>query len=528
MSLTICLKLIPQTSYLTPKMLQLLNPLWLWAMAAISIPVLIHLWHIKTGKTLKIGSIALLGESARQSSRSFRINDWLLLLLRCLLLVLLSLLLTQPYWQKQAQQTKAKGWVLVEKEPVKEVYAHFKLQIDSLLKAGYALYQLDTSFKAINLQEVLNDTSRTAKINVKPRSYWPLLTLLEKQIPQKTPVYLFTSNQLQHFKGIKPALNLDLRWKTYTPEDSVSTWIETAFLNPRDSIRLVLGESKPAHTSFSTINLQSTDRGNSRFNVSFKEGKPVVSLKNNPQVPVLVDTSTLKITVYQNQFPVDAAYLNAALQSVKRFTGRKMKINLANNFSQIPSNQNWVFWLSSQTFPLNSSKLALGGNVFEYENGKTQSINSWIIGENFDDPINLYQQILPDKRSIANNQTVWQNGFGEPILNLQNFGNKNLYRFYNRFNPAWNDLVWSSDFPKLILNLILKSYPQRNFEAFDKRTITANQQQIETVTNENVAKQINQPKDSTDLKHAFWIALLIVFLLERIVALRSKKELNYA
>ena len=508
--------------------MQLINPLWLWAMAAISIPVLIHLWHIKTGKTLKIGSIALLGKSARQSSRSFRINGWLLLLLRCLLLVLLSLLLTQPFWQKQAQQTKAKGWVLVEKEPVKEVYARFKPQIDSLLKAGYTLHQLDTSFKAINLQQVLSDTSRTAKTSTKPRSYWPLLTLLEQQIPQKTPVYLFTSNQLQHFQDVKPVLNLDLHWKTYTPADSVFTWIQNAFLNPRDSIRLTLSESKPSGTSFSTINLQSADRGNSRFNVSFEEGKPVVSLKNNPHNLILVDTSTLKITVYQNQFPADAAYLNAALQSVKNFTGRKMKITTASNFNQIPQNQNWIFWLSNQSFPFNSSKLAFGGNVFKYENGKTQSINSWINGENPDDPINLYHQILSDKRSIANNQNVWQNGFGEPVLSSQNFGNKNLYHFYNRFDPAWNDLVWNSDFPKLILNLIFKSYPQSNFEAFDKRIMAANQQQIITATNENSIKQINQPKDLTDLKHAFWVALLIVFLLERIVALRTKKEVNYA
>ncbi|WP_299288637.1 BatA domain-containing protein [uncultured Mucilaginibacter sp.] len=510
-------------------MLQLLNPLWLWAMAAISIAVLIHLWHIKTGKTLRIGSIALLGESARQSSRSFRINDWLLLLLRCLLLIVLSLLLTQPFWQEQAQQTKAKGWILVEKEPIKEVYAHFKTQIDSLLKAGYQLHQLDTSFKAINLQQVLNDTSKTAKSYTKPRSYWPLLTLLEQQIPQKTPTYLFTSNQLQHFRGAKPALNSDLHWKTYTPADSVATWIQNAFLTSKDSIRLILGESKPAGTSFSTINLQSTDRGNSRFNVSFEEGKPVVSLKNKPQNLVLVDTSTLKITVYQNQNPTDAAYLNAALQSVKRFTGRKMKITTASSFNQIPENQNWIFWLSSQSFPLNSSKLVAGGSVFEYENGKTQAINSWINNENLNDPINLYQQILPDKRSIAaTTENVWQNGFGQSVLSRQNVGNKNIYRFYSRFNLGWNDLVWSSDFPKLILNLLLKSYPQRNFEAFDKRKIAANQQQIVTATNENPAKQISQPKDLTDLKHAFWIALFIVFLLERILALQTKKESNYA
>lgn len=508
--------------------MQLLNPLWLWAIAAIIVPVLIHLWHIKTGKTLKIGSIALLGESARQSAHSFRINDWLLLILRCLLLILLSLLLTQPFWQKQAQQTKAKGWVLVEKQPIKEVYVHFKPQIDSLLKAGYELHQFDASFKALKLQEVLQDTSRKA-INPKPRFYWSLLKLLEQQIQQKIPAYLFTSNQLQHFKGIRPSLNFDLNWKTYTPADSVSTWIQNAYFTSTDSIRLLVGESKPAGTSFSTIDLQSADRGNSNFKVSFEEGKPVVSLKNSPQKLILVDTSTLKITIYQNQFPADATYLNAALQAVKKFSGRKMKINLANNFNQIPTKQNWIFWLSNENFPSNTSKLIAGGNIFEYENGKTQTINSWISSENPGDPINLYQQILPDKRSInATTENVWQNGFGEPILSNQHLGNRNFYRFYNRFNPSWNDLVWSNDFPKLLLNLILKSYPQPDFKVYDKRIISSNQQQTMKEKELNEILKTTKPKELTDLKHAFWIALFLVFLAERIVSTQTKKEVNYA
>lgn len=508
-------------------MLQLLNPSWLWAIAAISIPVLIHLWHIKTGKTLKIGSIALLGESARQSARSFRINDWLLLLLRCLLLILISLLLTQPFWQKQAQQAKTKGWILVEKEPLKEVYAHFKPQIDSLLKSGYELRQFDASFKALKLQEVLQDTSRKA-MNPKPRSYWGLLALLE----QKIPTYLFTSNQLQHFQNSRPALNVDLRWKTYTPADSVSTWIQNAFLTSKDSIGLILGNSKPAGTSFSSIKLQS-GRGNSRFDVSFEAGKPFVALKNNPQAQVLVDTSTLKITVFQNQFSADAAYLIAALQAVKKFSGRKMKISLANNFNQVAAKQDWIFWLSAQNSPEKlNQKMAANGQVFQYETGKAQAVNSWISsGNNFTgngpETINLYQHFLVDKTSMADAKTIWQDGFGKPILSLQETGNVNLYRFYSRFNPSWNDLVWSSDFPKMMLNLILKSYPQKDFTLNDRRIIGTNQQQISTVNAVNTSFINPKPKDLTDLKHACWIALFLVFLLERIISTLTKKQEIY-
>ena len=66
-------------------MLQLLNPIWLFAIGGIVIPLIIHLWNIKKGKTLKVGSISLLGESSRQSAKSLKLIDLLLLFLRCLL-----------------------------------------------------------------------------------------------------------------------------------------------------------------------------------------------------------------------------------------------------------------------------------------------------------------------------------------------------------------------------------------------------------------------------------------------------------
>ena len=81
--------------------MQLLYPIGLLALAGLIIPVIIHLWSVKTGKTLKIGSINLLGESANATSKSLKITDWLLFVLRCLLLIIIGLMLAQPLWQKK-------------------------------------------------------------------------------------------------------------------------------------------------------------------------------------------------------------------------------------------------------------------------------------------------------------------------------------------------------------------------------------------------------------------------------------------
>ena len=509
-------------------MLQLTNPLWLWAIAGILVPVMIHLWHVKTGKTLKIGSIALLGKSARQSSRSFRITNWPLLLLRCLLLLLLAFLLSGPIWPKPAKITQTKGWVLLEKTPIKEAYQHFKPKIDSLLKAGYELHLFDTSFRAVKLAEVLKDTVHQQN----EADYRALLKLLKQKIPQKNNVYLFTSNQLQHYHGKQSALNLNLNWQTYTPADSVSAWVQSAFLTSSDSIRVILGGSKPGGTVFSTKNLQSGDRGNPRFKVFFEEGKPFVSLQNNPQKAVAVDTSTLKITVYQNQYAADAKYLEAALQAVKKFSGRKMKLVFTDNFNQIRADQNWVFWLSDQKTPQKFSKMVSGGSFFQYETGQLQNINSWInanrdFAGNEAEQINLYQHFLPGKNSITNAETIWQDGFGQPVLSLQSTQNSNIYHFYSRFDPAWNDLAWSSNFPKMILDLILKNYPQPDFSKYDKRILAENQ--IQPSAKNQAETVFKNPKTSeiADLKHGFWAALFLIFLLERILSAQTKKQKIY-
>src|ERR1700741_1943759 len=117
-----------------------LHPIWFFALAAISIPVAIHLWNVRKGKTLKVGSIALVTAASQKRNLSRRLNDVMLLLLRCLLLVLSAFILTMPLWKRNSNSSKTKGWVLIPKESVKETYQRFKPKIDSLNKAGFEFH----------------------------------------------------------------------------------------------------------------------------------------------------------------------------------------------------------------------------------------------------------------------------------------------------------------------------------------------------------------------------------------------------
>ncbi|UFH51893.1 BatA domain-containing protein [Spirosoma sp. KNUC1025] len=76
--------------------MQFIEPVLLWGALAVAIPVAIHFWHQKRGKLLPWAATQWLTESQQQQSRGLRLDNILLLIIRCLLLILLAILLAQP------------------------------------------------------------------------------------------------------------------------------------------------------------------------------------------------------------------------------------------------------------------------------------------------------------------------------------------------------------------------------------------------------------------------------------------------
>jgi hypothetical protein len=268
-----------------------LNASWFFALAALSIPVLIHLWNIRPGKTLKVGSISLITEASKTTSRSLKLLDILLLILRCLLLALLAFFLAGPLCSYFSPDKKAKGWVLISKENFKESYQKFKPQVDSLRKAGYEFHYFNKGFAKPDWQKLLTDTAR--KDTFSQSNYWSLVKALDSKVRNSIGVYIITPNGANHFKGARPQTSLYLSWKTYIPADSTSRWIAAAWMGNGGEIKAALGNSTPSGTGFSTETVQAD--GNTDVVVNVQNGQPKVSLKNADQLSVVVDTSTLSI-----------------------------------------------------------------------------------------------------------------------------------------------------------------------------------------------------------------------------------------
>ncbi|HKG68145.1 MAG TPA: BatA domain-containing protein, partial [Segetibacter sp.] len=458
-------------------MLQFLQPILLFSLAGIAIPVVIHLWNIKQGKTLKIGSITLLTQGSRQSAQNFQLTQLLLLFLRCLLLTLLAFLIAEPVW-KQVSANKEKGWILLEKESLNEGYKNNKSKIDSLLKAGYEFHYFSPAFKKDKLEEALKMQKDTLVSH--PVPYWSLLAQLNHEISDSVPVYLFTANRLNRFSGDRPPLSLNLHWQVFIPADSVTGWPENAFLTSSDSVRLLIGHSKPSGTFYTHANLSLTRMSDADYHVDVINGKLIVSLKDTSKEKntfnrsnIEVDTSAIRITLFTDKFTNDANYIRAAISAIQNFSKRKLIFYTTNNYMNLPANQDWIFWLSEQAVPA----FANAKNIFMYARGKSKNINSWITSE--DVSTTNQEGVLINKVIVHNTandgKIIWQDGFGSSVLSEEAKNNTRVFHFYSRLNPDWSDLPWSEKFPKLMFSLIFRNENYQGIPYNDRRIIDENQ-----------------------------------------------------
>jgi hypothetical protein len=95
-----------------------LNPLMLAGLAAISVPIIIHLLNRRRFQKVVWAAMRFLKVSVEQNQRRMRIEDMILLALRCLLLVLLALALARPAILSKASDvfgsSKVTGVILLD------------------------------------------------------------------------------------------------------------------------------------------------------------------------------------------------------------------------------------------------------------------------------------------------------------------------------------------------------------------------------------------------------------------------------
>ncbi|WP_162915395.1 BatA domain-containing protein [Paraflavitalea soli] len=505
-------------------MLQLLNPIALVAAAAVIIPVLVHLWNVRTGKTLRVGSIALLATSARRRASSLRITNWPLFLLRCFLLLLLAFLLARPVWNNTPTANKQAGWILVPARQLATAHAHYGPRIDSLLAAGLELHDLGTGFEKLQLQDTLQySTSTPDKSTLLPP--WSLLKVLDVQLPKAFPVHVFTDNRLSAYQGDRPHTQLAIHWNSFATGDSMYRSPALQWVTPNGKIRHIEWVSTPA--------------GN-----YYRESMTGAALTGD------IDTSIIRIGIYPGKNMADAQYVKAALQAIAQFTGRRITTTLLSAGQAPATAQNIVFNLDEQQHVgLNLSKssttdnllsyIAPKGTLFQYDTGDAIAGASWAQEGNLITGEGLQHKVYRFTGGAAKGTPLWTLANGQPLLTMTAAEGRRVYHFKSRFNPAWSDMVWEGDFVQTLLPLVLAApvIP----DAVDLRIIDEQQSAIgsrETAIGPvdgreqsavDLADRQEQGADSLlkdsakDLSFIIWIAAFILFAAERLLTHRQQQ-----
>jgi len=203
----------------------------------------------------------------------------------------------------------------------------------------------------------------------------------------------------------------------------------------------------------------------------------------------------------------------------------------------------WVFWLSSQPVPAGLA----AANIVCYEPGREIPVDTWIQG---------IPGIAVGKLAgtPASYPAIWKDGFGRPILSLEQASGNRIFHFYSHFDPEWNGLVWSPRFPILLEELMMGpasaagqvSADSAASIALDRRVLDPEQIQPEFIPGGMVpsaggaagmpavggvtglpAARRASSAAAMDLAPACWILIFLLFLAERILAYHSPKIKPY-
>ena len=300
------------------------NPMYLWALLGLAVPVAIHLWSKDEGKTIKVGSIANLKESENAQTRTLQLNEWLLLLLRMLAIALLVFILAEPF-----AKTKSKNQdlvYLVEPELLK--IDTFKTSMDSLAES-----------KTVKLlQEDFPEYNAADSVKTLVTNYWQLAQDFEKLKADSLVVY--SQTLLSGFKGKRPEITENVNWVTI---DSAQTTAEVVALTQlQDSVEV--------------LEVKSTKQ-QLRFKKSVREAAAVQNLDTDLEIQAV---DRLQVYAFaEDSLQTDLKFLKSGLEALSTYLKRPIAItDIAPNET---SQEGILIWLSPSDTP------EFSGTLLDYQ-----------------------------------------------------------------------------------------------------------------------------------------------------------------
>jgi hypothetical protein len=293
--------------------MQFAQPIMLWALAGLSIPIAIHLLSRKEGKVIYLGSLRHLSETSTQQFRGIKLNEILLLVLRTLLVILFVLLISGLHRSDSGD----KRWLLVEKG-IEKNPAAAKL-IDSLKAQDFELHRLQKGFPTEN---VLIEEGFT--------NHWQTIQSLQQQ--EFDQAIVLSHSRVEDFKGVRQAMGKNIQWITF-PTSPINFVAEAIEQSP-DRLLVRRGHSEADYTSFETI-------------VAITPGSDSITVKKTPTISIALASDS--------EFEQDKQMVKATLDAIAKTLPIHIDLRETNPEAVSTFSSDWLIWLSTKSVSVHDS-----------------------------------------------------------------------------------------------------------------------------------------------------------------------------
>ncbi len=346
--------------------MQFTLPIFLWALAGLSIPITIHLLSRKEGKVIRLGSLRHLQETSTQQFKGIKLNEVVLLALRSLLIILFVLLISGLYWHNE----NSNRWLLIENGLENNPSA--KVLIDSLTAQGFEQHQLQKGFpiKKQPGEKVIN--------------YWDLISSLEQVELQQAIVLSYS--RVQDFTGPRKSISPTIQWISFPTDES--TFIAEVIQQTPERSLIRKGHSSAEHTSFETA-------------FSFKPITDSIKINRMPVLTILI--------ISDPEFENDKQIMKAALESIAKKVPIEISINEGQPENLSFGSPDWLIWLSETAIPrLDSGKLLSYSNKLANQLVEHVSANRWTINKRLTVDVALQENLTIQLATLLiNEQEKW-------------------------------------------------------------------------------------------------------------------------
>jgi hypothetical protein len=366
--------------------MNLANPILLWSLLGLSVPIAIHLLSRKEGRIVKLGSIRHVQETSMQQFKGIKLNELLLLALRCALVFVFCLLLSGI----RCAGISTDKWVVVEAGLEND--PSVKSMLDSLKKDGYAEHQLQDGFPSIG-----HDSA--SHLN-----YWTLVEQLK--LKDLTSAVVLSTNKFENFRSKRILLPPNIKWLA-VPVGKIDFSVAFFKLNA-DSVYVRTGHSSADQTFFTTEKMKSV-----------------------PQSASIFSRDSVRILIARDdKYGYDRKILMASLKTIQQNFPIVMEVRESNATTALPENCDWIFWLSDSS----PSERHSSSMVILRPNSSTKLIDrvdqhNWLLTKSLNEEVALDQNlavalahlIIPsekqqqiaqvnDKRTMPDSM-AWSSGF---------------------------------------------------------------------------------------------------------------------